>query len=223
MICSTSRSESPDSQPSSTRGLSMWIELFWVFFKIGPATFGGGYAMIPIIEREVVERRGWIQQDEMNDLLSVAGSAPGGVGVNASAFVGYRMAGVFGAVAATLGITLPTFLIVFVLSLFYSLFHDQPKVAAAFQGIKGAVIGLIAVAAYRMGKSSLFDWTTIIVATAALMLLLLTGLNPIFLILSGLVIGLLIVRIKKALGIHIRTEKKRSSGKNTPTYIEYYI
>ncbi len=201
----------------------MWIDLFWVFFKIGPATFGGGYAMIPMIEREVVQRRGWIEQDEMNDLLSVAGSAPGGVGVNASAFVGYRMGGVAGAIAATLGITLPTFLIVFALSLFYSLFHDQPKVQSAFQGIKGAVIGLIAVAAYRMGKSSLFDRTTILVAAAALTILLLTGLNPIFLILSGLVIGLVIVRVKKALGLRIRTEKERGSGNNSTPYIEYYI
>lgn len=221
MLFSTARTDSTSQPPA--RGLAMWIDLFWVFFKIGPATFGGGYAMIPMIEREVVERRGWIEQDEMNDLLSVAGSAPGGVGVNASAFVGYRMAGVTGAIAATLGITLPTFLIVFVLSLFYSLFHDQPKVQAAFQGIKGAVIGLIAVAAYRMGKSSLFDRTTMIVAAVALMILLLTGLNPIFLILSGLVIGLLIIRVKKALGLRIRTEKECGSGKDNTTYIEYYI
>ncbi len=221
MLFSTVRTDSTSQPPA--RGLAMWIDLFWVFFKIGPATFGGGYAMIPMIEREVVERRGWIEQDEMNDLLSVAGSAPGGVGVNASAFVGYRMAGVTGAIAATLGITLPTFLIVFVLSLFYSLFHDQPKVQAAFQGIKGAVIGLIAVAAYRMGKSSLFDRTTMIVAAVALMILLLTGLNPIFLILSGLVIGLLIIRVKKALGLRIRTEKECGSGKDNTTYIEYYI
>ncbi|WP_322923660.1 chromate transporter [Paenibacillus campi] len=222
MIFSTPSAESAEIQPPA-RGLSMWLELFGVFFKIGPATFGGGYAMIPMIEREVVERRGWIAQEEMNDLLSVAGSAPGGVGVNASAFVGYRMAGIAGAIAATLGITLPTFLIVFGLSLFYSLFHDQPKVQAAFQGIKGAVIGLIAVAAYRMGKSSLFDRTTISVATIALTLLLATGLNPIFLIVAGLVVGLLIIRVKKALGLHIRTEKKRSSGNGAQAYIEYYI
>lgn len=205
------------------RRLALSAELFWVFCKIGPATFGGGYAMIPMIEREVVQHRGWIKQQEMNDLLSISGSAPGGVGVNASAFVGYRMAGVTGAIAAMIGITLPTFLIVFILGLFYSMFEDQPKVQAAFQGIKGAVIGLIAVAAYRMGKNSLFDWTTSLLGAAALIILLLTGLNPIFLILAGLLIGLIIIRIKKILGLQIRTEKKRKDTQKSQAYIEYYI
>lgn len=203
--------------------LSVLVELFVVFFKIGPATFGGGYAMIPMIEREVVERRRWMEQQEMNDLLSVAGSAPGGVGVNASAFVGYRMAGIAGAIAATLGITLPTFLIVFGLSLFYSFFQNEPKVQAAFQGIRGAVIGLIAVAAYRMGKNSLFDWTTIVVAAGSLMILLLTGLNPVFLILAGLVIGWVVIRVKQALGLQTRTEKQRHANASSQAYIEYYI
>lgn len=198
----------------------LW-NLFWIFFKIGPATFGGGYAMIPIIEREVVMKRQWITTQEMNDLLAIAGSAPGGVGVNASTFLGYRMGKISGAIAAVLGITLPTFMIVFALSAFYSFFQDQPKVQAAFQGIHGAVIGLIAVAAYRMGKNALFDRSTIVVAIGALITLLITGLNPIFMIVFGLGIGILIIQAKKKLGMTTRTEKEEHD--RIPPTIEYYI
>lgn len=198
----------------------LW-HLFWIFFKIGPATFGGGYAMIPILEREVVQKRKWIDAQEMSDLLSIAGSAPGGVGVNASTFLGYRMGKIPGAIAAVLGITLPTFFIVFALSAFYSFFQDQPKVQAAFQGIHGAVIGLIAVAAYRMGKNALFDRSTIVVAIGALITLLITGLNPIFMILFGLGIGILIIQAKKKLGMTTRTEK--ATHDHIPPTIEYYI
>ncbi|WP_046216222.1 chromate transporter [Paenibacillus wulumuqiensis] len=199
------------------------LELFLVFFKIGPATFGGGYAMIPMIEREIVHKRRWINEQELDDLLSLAGSAPGGVGVNASTFIGYRMGRVPGAIAALLGITFPTFLIVFAISLFYSRFGDVHKVQAAFLGIKGAVIGLIAVAAYRMGKNALFDRTTIIVAAGALILLLLTGLNPVILILCGLLLGILIIRVKKHFGLNARTEKERPADQDRQAQIEYYI
>ncbi|WP_046228457.1 chromate transporter [Paenibacillus dauci] len=203
--------------------LKTLLELFLVFFKIGPATFGGGYAMIPMIEREIVHKRSWISEQELDELLSLAGSAPGGVGVNASTFIGYRMGRIPGAVAALLGITFPTFFIVFAISMFYSRFGDLHKVQAAFQGIKGAVIGLIAVAGYRMGKNALFDRTTIAVAAGALILLLVTGLNPVILILCGLLLGILIIRVKKHLGLNTRTEKERPADQDRQAQIEYYI
>jgi chromate transporter len=205
---------------STISKLTLLWDLFWIFFKIGPATFGGGYAMMSLIEREFVDKKKWIDSQEMNDLMSLAGSAPGGVGVNASAFLGYRMGKVPGAIAATLGITLPTFIIVFALSAFYSLFQHEPKVQAAFKGIHGAIIGLIAVAAYKMGKSALFDRTTIVVAICTLIVLLLTGMNPTFMILIGLVIGVVIVRVKKLLGLTVQTEKEYHDKQPV---IEYYI
>lgn len=177
--------------------ISRYLQLFWLFFKIGPSTFGGGYAMIPVLEREMVEKRGWISRQEMNDLMSLAGSAPGGVGVNASAFIGYRIGKVPGAVAATVGITLPTFLIVFILSSIYSVFQHEPKVQAAMKGIHGAIIGLIAVAAYNMAKNALFDRTTITIAAVSLIVLMVTSINPTFMILIGLVLGMIIISVKK--------------------------
>lgn len=133
----------------------LW-DIFWTFFKIGPATFGGGYAMIPVIEREVVGKKQWISENELSEVLSIAGSAPGGIGVNASAFIGYRRAGIRGASAAVIGITFPTF---FILSLFMQI-ELNTKIAAALQGIHYAIVGLIVIAAIKMGKSALFDKTT---------------------------------------------------------------
>ncbi|OZB91191.1 chromate transporter [Paenibacillus sp. XY044] len=207
-------------QTDKTSKTYLLLQLFWIFFKIGPATFGGGYAMMPMIEKEFVDKRKWMDRQEMSDLMSLAGSAPGGVGVNASAFLGYRMGKIPGALAATLGITLPTFIIVFLLSVFYSMFREEPKVQAAFKGIHGAVIGLIAVAAFKMGKNALFDRTTVITAACSLALLLLTGLNPMVLIAVGLVLGITVIRLKKRLGLPVHTERVREE--NEPV-IEYYI
>lgn len=200
----------------------LW-HLFWVFFKIGPSTFGGGYAMMAIIEREVVEKRHWMDEHEVSDLLSISGSAPGGVGVNASAFIGYRLGKIPGAVIAVLGITLPTFLLIFGLSLAYTHLQNEPKIQAALKGIHGAVIGLIAVAAYKMGKNALFDRSTVALAVGSLAVLLLTGWNPIFMILIGLVLGLAIIRVKKWAGLKVTTEKKQPEDNSGTGIIEYYI
>ncbi|MCQ6559174.1 chromate transporter [Paenibacillus mendelii] len=209
--------------PTTTNRLQILLQLFWTFFRIGPATFGGGYAMIPLIERETVTKRKWIDKQEMSDLISIAGSAPGGVGVNASAFIGHRLGGIGGAIAAIIGITLPTFLIVFILSFFYVQFGDNPKLEAALKGIHGAIIALILIAAYKMAKSSVFDKTTVTIALSALAVLLLTEINPIIAIVSGLFIGIILVRIKMLLGIKVFTEKQPRRSKEEIVYPEYYI
>jgi len=203
--------------------LRMLIPLFWTFFRIGPATFGGGYAMISLIEHETVTKRGWIDEQELSDLVSIAGSAPGGVGVNAAAFIGYRMAGIAGAVCAIIGITMPTFLIVLGLSFLYMNMDGNPKVAAAMKGIQAAVIALILSAAYRMAKTSLFDLSTIIIAIATLAVLVFTGMNPIYAILSGLVIGIGNITVKMFLGLKVRTEKEKPKQRDEGVYLEYYI
>ncbi|TYP79059.1 chromate transporter [Paenibacillus methanolicus] len=200
------------------------FDLFWTFCRIGPSAFGGGYAMIPIIEREAVAKRQWIPESELGELLTVAGTAPGGVGVNAAAFIGYRTAGVPGAIAAVAGITLPTFLIVFLLGIGYSTFEQNAKVAAALQGIHGAVIALIAAAAYKMAKTALFDKATAGVAAIALLLLLWTPVHPAALMAMGVAAGLGIVRAKERLGMRVQTERAESGGGGGETYYpEYYI
>lgn len=200
--------------------LSVLLHLFWIFFRIGPSTFGGGYAMIPIIEREISLKRNWIDQQQLSDLMSMAAAAPGGVGVNASAFIGYRIGKVPGAIVATLAITLPTFIIVFLLSALYAAFQHEPKVQAALKGIHAAIIGLMAVAAYKMGKQALFDRTTIAVAACTVGVMLITGINPTVMIAVGLALGICLIRLKKALGLSVQTE--RTTLDNQPI-IEYYI
>lgn len=205
--------------------INQWASIFWTFFKIGPVTFGGGYAMIPAIEREVVDKRHWITQDEMSGVLSVAGSAPGGIGVNAASFIGYRLAGIPGAAAAVVGITLPTFVIVFLLSLGFSQVDDYPKVTAAFQGIQGAIVALIILSAYNMGKSSVVDRTTLATAVCTVVLLLVFHLSPFALIVIGLVIGHLLILIKNKLGVVVRFNHEAAAAAKSKgyKYADYYI
>jgi len=209
----------------SRNQLPMLLQLFWVFLRIGPATFGGGYAMIPLIEREVMTRRQWVKEEDMSDLLAVAGSAPGGVGVNAAALIGYRKAGIGGAVAAIAGMTMPAFMLVLLVSLLYTQYAEYQKVAAAMQGVKGAVIALIGIAAYRMVKSSVFDMATIAISVVALVVLLITNIHPLFAIVAGLASGLILVKVKLLLGWKVQTEKalKVQQVASENIYPEYYI
>lgn len=200
------------------------LSLFWAFFRIGPSTFGGGYAMMPAIEREIVEKKRWIDEKELADMVSLAGSAPGGVGVNAAAFVGYRKAGVAGAIAAVAGMTMPTFLIVISLSLFYLLFQGNPKVEAALKGIHGAVVALILMAAYRMAKSSVFDIATAIISILAFLFLFMADISPLYIIVCGLLAGILMVRAKEWGGLKVKTERADTiNTKYELVYPEYYI
>ncbi|MDR6549011.1 chromate transporter [Paenibacillus qinlingensis] len=206
--------------------LHLCLEIFWTFLKIGPSTFGGGYAMIPVIEREVVGKRAWIKEEEISNIIAIAGSAPGGIGVNASAFIGYRLAGIPGAAAAVIGIALPTFLIALILSIFLMFMQSDPKVIAAFKGIHGAIIGLIVLAAYNMARSAIFDKTTLITAVGTVAILLLLPINPLFMILVGLFIGFVFVKVKETFGIQVSLEKGKEpqqTSYNGYTYYDYFI
>ncbi|MBP1991978.1 chromate transporter [Paenibacillus eucommiae] len=203
--------------------ISILAQIFWVFFRIGPSSFGGGYAMIPLIEREVVQKRKWMEQSEISELVLIAGSAPGGVGVNSAVFIGHHKAGVAGACMAVLGITLPTFVIVFLLSIFNHYFEHNHKIAAALKGIHGAIVALILIAGYKMAKTSLLDKTTIAIVIAALGLLLLTSIHPITVLASGLV-GILLVKVKELLGLKVQMEKTpEPSSEQQLVFPEYYI
>ncbi|AFH64141.1 chromate transporter [Paenibacillus caseinilyticus] len=203
---------------------TLLVKMFWSFVRISPMTFGGGYAMIPLLEREFVEKRQWITREEMSSGLAVAGSAPGGIGVNAAAFIGYRMKGVPGAAAAILGITLPTFFIVLVLGLAFAQVQHHPKAAAALAGIQAGVAALILVSAYNMGRSSLVDRGTMITAAAALVLLLL-GVHPIGLIAAGLLLGhaAVLFRVKREGGRLLRQEASAAAAAPSYKYADYYI
>ena len=132
--------------------MGILYELFYIFAKIGLFTFGGGYAMISIIENICVERKGWITQDEMMNMTVIAESTPGPIAINCATYVGYKMAGVAGATVATFGMVVPSFVVIFVISKFLDDFLKFTVIANAFQGIKIAVGLIIFEAAVRMIK-----------------------------------------------------------------------
>ncbi|OWR29425.1 chromate transporter [Saccharibacillus sp. O23] len=207
----------------SGTNLDMLPRIFMAFLKIGPSTFGGGYAMLATIEREIVERRGWMDKEEMGDMVSIAGSAPGGVAVNSAAFVGYRLGGAIGALTAVVGIALPTAAIVLLLSLTYSAFRDNAKVEAALKGVHAAVVALILLAGWKMVRSSLFDTVTYALCAAALGLLLFTPLHSIWLIAGGPAVGMIVVAIRRMNKLDLRTEPVRRSDEPETMLPEYYI
>lgn len=127
-------------------------KLFAAFFKIGLFTFGGGYAMIPLIHRETVESHQWIDDEEMLDVLAISEATPGPVSINFATFIGYRVAGFFGAAAATLGVALPSFLIIAALSLFIMQYQRFTWLTWVFDGIRAGVVVLILNAVIKLGK-----------------------------------------------------------------------
>ena len=135
------------NEPSKLKKI---FSLFWVFFKIGAFTFGGGYAMIPIIQREVVESRPWITDDDILEIIAIAESTPGPIAINSATFVGYRVAGFFGAMFATLGVVLPSFIIILVISYLLKGFEHIRAVKYAFWGIRAGVMALLVKAWWGM-------------------------------------------------------------------------
>ena len=180
-------------------------ELFRVFFKIGLFTFGGGYAMISLIGYEVGERRGWIDGDELAEVFAIAESTPGPIAINAATYVGYRRSGVAGGIWATLGVVMPSFIIIYAVSLFFERFMALGAVANAFKGIQVAVAFLILRAGLRLAvKLPRRGFELGICVAAALLVLAINALgwrfSTIWLILCGGVAGLLFRRGAKGEG-----------------------
>lgn len=172
------------------------LQIYWTFMKISPVTFGGGFAMMPLMKKEVVEKRKWINDEEVIDAFALGQSAPGSVGVNSSAFIGYRVAGLKGALAATIGMMTPTFFIVIVLSLLFLTVRNNHIVEAAFQGIRPAVVALIVYAALTTAKSSILDKSTLALAAISVFLLVVFHAHPILLIFVGMSAGIVIQKVK---------------------------
>ena len=133
---------------------NIYIESFATFFKIGMFTLGGGYAMIPLIEQEVVGRRGWVTKEEMVDLIAISQSCPGVFAINLSTFIGYRLRKTRGALCTSIGTAMPSFLCILLIAMFFHQFGDNPVVAAIFRGIRPAVVALIAVPTFDLARSA---------------------------------------------------------------------
>ena len=170
--------------------MKILFQLFWTFFKIGAFTFGSGYAMIPMIEKEVVDRRKWFDKDDFYDQFALASSAPGPFALNTAVFVGYKLKGWWGSLAAVLGAVIPSFVIILVIAVYLTEFQDNRYVEAAFKGIRPAVIALIAVPFINMLKR--LPWYFMLLGLAVAAAICWLGVSPIWFILAGAIIGVVL-------------------------------
>lgn len=166
------------------------FSLFLTFFKIGAFTIGGGYAMLPLIQREVAEKKKWIEESTMLDIVAIAESTPGPIAINTATFVGTRAAGFWGAFSATLGTVMPSFLIITCLSFVLETALQYEPVAFAFNGIRAGVIALIVKALWGMAKQCPKNLFSAILAVIAFSLDLFTGINVLYIIIGGALIGI---------------------------------
>lgn len=181
------------------------LTLFLTFLKIGAFTFGGGYAMIALLENEFIEKKGWLDRDEFLDMAAIAESTPGPVAVNSATYIGYKIGGVAGAALSTLAVCLPSFVVIYIISLFFDQFLSLKYVACAFRGIQACVVYLIFSAGLRMIKAldkSVMNKVIVALVMAAILLssALAVSFSSIFYILICGLIGLAVWGIRRGRG-----------------------
>lgn len=177
--------ENPGNSPAT------YFQLFLSFFKIGAFTFGGGYAMIPLIQAEVVSKKKWLEESEFIDMLAIAQSVPGPIALNTAVFVGNKTRGKKGSVITSLGIILPSFIVILLIALVFTEFKNNPEVERIFKGIRPAVVALIAAPLWKMGKSAGITWKTIWIPVVAALLIWLLGLSPVYIVIAAIIGGIL--------------------------------
>lgn len=177
--------------------VSILWELYSVFFRVGFFTIGGGYAMLPMLRKEVVERYGWATDEEMMDYFAIGQSTPGIIAINTSTFIGYKKAGILGAVFSTLGMVTPSWIIIISIAMFFEQFADNAYVQSAFMGIRVVVVVLILNAVIKMGKKSITNWVSLALAIGAFLYVVLTPLSPIYVVLASALIGVIMYTTKK--------------------------
>ena len=175
--------------------MNIYLESFKTFFKIGIFTLGGGYAMIPLIEEEVVNRHKWVSKEEMLDLIAIAQSCPGVFAINISIFIGYKLNKERGAIMTALGTALPSFLIILLIAMFFHQFEDNKVVGAMFRGIRPAVVALIAVPTFNLAKQAKLNKWTLWIPIVSALLIWLFGVSPIWIIIAAGLGGYLYGRI----------------------------
>ncbi len=177
--------------------VSLW-NIFLVFAKIGSFTIGGGYAMIPLIRDELV-KRGWLSEEELPDIVALAQSAPGVLAVNMSIFAGYKMRGLKGSIAATIGSALPSFLIILLIAMLFTGYQDNPVVIRIFKGIRPVVVSLIAVPMINMARKGNKTWWAWLISFVVLFLVAFMNFSPIYILLVLIVLALCFTLIKERL------------------------
>ena len=177
----------------------MLLQLFTTFFKIGLFSFGGGFAMIPLIQREVIERRKWIGEQDFLEMLVLAQSTPGPIAVNTAVFVGYKTAGVAGAIMASLGTVMPSFMAILMLALFFAEVRENRYVDAAFRAMRPAVVALIVAPLIGLVKG--MRWYLMAVSAAVALAVWYFGFSPAYLIALALVVGVVIAVVNGRRGV----------------------
>lgn len=173
------------------------LKLFTAFFKIGLFTFGGGYAMLPMIQREVTEKHRWASEEEVLDYYAIGQSTPGIIAINTATFVGYKKAGILGALAATLGMVSPSLIIITALSSLIIAYRENEYVIKALKGIQGAVVALIAASIVKMGKRAFTSLSTYLLGIAGFVFLFIFNFPAYAIILGTIVFSLLFVLLSK--------------------------
>lgn len=176
--------------------MKQYWQLFITFSKIGAFTIGGGYAMIPLIEKEIVDKKKWIDHKDFLDTLAIAQSAPGVIAINTAIFVGYKIKGVKGSLVTTLGCALPSFLIILLVATIFTDIKDNETVNRIFKGIRPVVVALIAAPLWKMAKSANITWKTAFIPIAVALLIWLTNISPIIFIVLAILGGILYGTIK---------------------------
>ena len=172
------------------------VELFITFAKIGVVTFGGGYAMLPIIQREVVDKKGWITEEELIDYYAIGQCTPGVIAVNVATFVGNKKKGIIGGIAATLGVVFPSLVIISIIACLLSNFADYTIVKNAFVGIRASVCVLVFNVVLNLWKKTILNESSFIIFILVLLAALFTNLSPIVFVVFSAVIGIILQNIK---------------------------
>jgi len=179
------------------------LDIYMTFFKIGLFTFGGGYAMLPLIEREMVDRKKWVKEEDIVDVFALSQTMPGAIALNSSTLIGYRLGGMKASLCAMLGVITPSIIIITLIALFFNSYLDEPIVKAAFIGIRSGIVALVLKAGLRIAKAAVKDRLTLILCILAVFSIVVLDMNAIFLIIAGGSIGGIIYNIypKKAQAI----------------------
>lgn len=175
----------------------MLFEMFRTFFKVGAFTIGGGYAMIPIIQKELVDKKNWVEEDEFLDAIAVAQGSPGAIAINISIYLGYKLKGLKGALICCLGTALPSFLIISLIATVFFQFRNNPIIEKMFLGIRPAVVALIVSAVYKLMKTSKLSNIRLLIGLATALIIVFSDISPVYLIIVGGVGSILYYRNKE--------------------------
>jgi chromate transporter len=171
--------------------LSILLQLFSAFFTIGLFAFGGGYAVLSFLQQEV-ERRGWMEAERFVDLIAISQSTPGPIAINMATFVGYQVGGVPGSLVATLAVALPGMVLMMLFALFFFHFYERPAAQAMFRGLRPAVVGLVAAAAWQIGRVAVVNGAAVGIAAVCVLLIAKWRVHPILLVIGSAIAGILL-------------------------------